>query len=414
MAKFFRTSFLSVGALKGAITDGALKTASPTISPVGQIFLGDKPLNPYPFWALRFWHGMPFSVWAGLVSEHSFKFSRYRLPLLVWVTLVSVFNSAAVALTNLLYGQQISRCQTRKDPIFIIGHWRSGTTLLHELMNLDQRFCCPTTYQCMAPGHFLLTERFLAPIVNRLLPNRRPMDNVLAGVDRPQEDEFALTNLGAPSPYRRLAFPATASPEPEALDLLTLTVPRRQRWCQLMHRFMRTLSVRDQRRLLLKSPTHTARIAILLEMFPKARFIHVVRDPFVVFPSTIRLWKSLHDTQGLQVDNGNHLEEYVFKSLEVMYRALDRDRRSVPSGSLHMVCYEDLVADPVRALEQVYDLLDLGDFSTVRPLLTDALPKFRDYCKNTYRLDARVHAEILRRWGSIPDFKRYFEGVSSS
>jgi hypothetical protein len=149
-------------------------------------------------------------------------------------------------------------------------------------------------------------------------------------------------------------------------------------------------------------------------MFPKARFIHVVRDPFVVFPSTIRLWKSLHDTQGLQVDNGNHLEEYVFKSLEVMYRALDRDRRSVPSGSLHMVCYEDLVADPVRALEQVYDLLDLGDFSTVRPLLTAALPKFRDYCKNTYRLDARVHAEILRRWGSIPDFKRYFEGVSSS
>ena len=84
----------------------------------------------------------------------------------------------------------------KAPPIFILGHWRTGTTLLHEFMIRDERFGYPTTYECMDPNHFLLTEGLFTRWLNFLVPTHRPMDNMKAGFDRPQEDEFALCMLG--------------------------------------------------------------------------------------------------------------------------------------------------------------------------------------------------------------------------
>ena len=41
-------------------------------------------------------------------------------------------------------------------PVFVIGHWRAGTTLLHELLVRDPRHTYPNTYDCFGPNHFLL------------------------------------------------------------------------------------------------------------------------------------------------------------------------------------------------------------------------------------------------------------------
>jgi hypothetical protein len=226
--------------------------------------------------------------------------------------------------------QQLNALPATDPPLFIIGHWRSGTTLLHELMMLDDRFCCPTTYQCFAPGHFLLTEKMVTSALSWIMPSKRPMDDVSAGWHRPQEDEFALANLGSPSPYRRMAFPVTSPDRPESLDLTTLSPADLDRWRRNMRRFLAVLAVRDPRRPVLKSPPHTARMGVLAEMFPGARFLHVVRDPFVVFPSTMRLWRSLHQSQALQVDPGDTLERYVFAAFDQMYAAFERDRATLP------------------------------------------------------------------------------------
>jgi len=377
----------------GAATGGVTPAPRP-----GQ---AEKPFHPYPVWTPRFWHGMPLSVWGGLVAEHHCRCSPSRLGLFASVSLASVFNSIAGGLTTLTHGRRIRCPPQTPPPVFIIGHWRSGTTLLHELLMLDGRFCCPNTFQCIAPGHFLLTEPFLAPLVAWLMPAKRPMDDVAAGPDRPQEDEFALANLGAPSPYRRMAFPATSPPWPVALDLESLPPAERVRWQGVMRWFLAALAVHDPRRPVLKSPPHTARMAILAEMFPGARFLHVVRDPFVVFPSTVRLWRSLHHTQGLQVDPGTQLEEYVFTAFETMYRAFERDRAGLPPGALHEVRYEDLVADPVGCLEQAYGHLDLGDFAAARPALEAEARSMRDYRTNSYLHDPRIVAAIGRRWSGF-------------
>lgn len=359
--------------------------------------------HAYPWWSPRFWHGMPLGVWLDLVREHGARASLSRWGLMGTITAAAAFNSVAEPLAAARFRRRLAAPPATDPPLFIIGHWRSGTTLLHELLMLDDRFCCPTTYQCFAPGHFLLTERLVTSALSWIMPSKRPMDDVSAGWHRPQEDEFALANMGSPSPYRRMAFPLTSPDRPQALDLATLTPAELEHWKRNMRRFLALLAVRDPRRPVLKSPPHTARMGVLAEMFPGARFLHVVRDPFVVFPSTMRLWRSLHHSQALQVDDGESLERYVFAAFDEMYAAFERDRAALAPGQLHEIRYEDLCADPVTRMREVYDRLGLGAFDRMLPAFETQAESMRRYRTNTYRHDPRIVAEIARRWKPFID-----------
>jgi hypothetical protein len=78
------------------------------------------------------------------------------------ISIINPINVIAGAAQRVRYGRLIDETWIDQPPVFIIGHWRSGTTYLHELMHLDSRFVSPTTYQCFAPHHFLLTQWQLA------------------------------------------------------------------------------------------------------------------------------------------------------------------------------------------------------------------------------------------------------------
>ena len=97
-----------------------------------------------------------------------------------------------------------------------------------------------------------------------------------------------------------------------------------------------------------KSPPHTGRVKVLLEMFPDAKFVHIVRDPLVIFPSTVHLWKTLYSSQGMQKPTFDGLEEYVLANLTRMYERFETDRELIPAENFCEIRYEDLVADPVR------------------------------------------------------------------
>ncbi len=105
---------------------------------------------------------------------------------------------------------------------------------------------CPSTYQCFAPHHFLWTSWFLPPLVRMFLPQKRPMDDIVAGWDRPQEDEFALMNMGVPSPYLVWAFPNHGPVADEYLDLRTLPTAERETWKRKWRGFVRAHRARRQ------------------------------------------------------------------------------------------------------------------------------------------------------------------------
>ena len=94
-------------------------------------------VNPYHFWAARFWHGMLFGSWIACWRANRFRIHLTRWPLASTITCATVFNSLFRPVQNYFYGSYVDRTQIKDAPIFIIGHWRSGTTLLHELLVLD-------------------------------------------------------------------------------------------------------------------------------------------------------------------------------------------------------------------------------------------------------------------------------------
>ena len=342
-----------------------------------------------------------------MLAEGGFRVHPTRWALAAGVTCSGPVNDALGLLQRMLMGGRLRQTELVAPPIFILGHWRSGTTLLHELLALDARLSSPSTFQCFAPHHFLISEWFFASFGNWLMPSKRPMDNMAAGWSRPQEDEFALMNLGLPSPYRRIAFPRQPPPDMQYLDWQGVSAEDQQRWIAALRSFLVAVTYKTGRPLVLKSPTHTGRIGMLAQAFSGAKFIHITRDPRSLFPSTCRLWRSLDTVQALQKPAEPQVyEDYVVQCLRRMYDGFHRGRQQIPDGSLVEVRYEDLVADPAARLREVYAGLQLGSFEPlVDPLQQWIATQHRGYKTNVHELPAAQESRIRREWADY--FERY-------
>lgn len=353
----------------------------------------------YPAIAPRFWHGMLLSDWIRLVGQNHCRIHPLRLGLAFTVTGATVVNSTLRLANQAIYGRKLPSTELVDDPVFIVGHWRSGTTYLHELMSCDDRFASPSTYQCFAANHFLLSEGVIPKLLWFVMPSKRPMDNVRVGWDAPQEDEFALCSMGLPSPYLRMAFPNVPNRYLDYLDLEGVSNTELDRWKKAFLTFLKGLTLDMDKRLILKSPTHTARIGLLAQMFPRAKFLHIVRDPLAVYPSTLRLWRVLDEAQSLQIPHHRNLDAYVLEAFQKMYRAFEQGRDQLSPNQIYDIRYEELVADPARELRQAYEALDLGDFDAVAPRLTEFVGAKREYRTNRYELSPEVQNEVLSHWG---------------
>lgn len=348
----------------------------------------------------RIWNGMRLHHYLMLLARNRFAIGLRQLPIAVAICISGSVNVLLWLLQKLLRGRAIARTEIDPRPIFVLGHWRTGTTLLHELLALDERHTYPNTYACFAPNHFALTRRAFTRLLQFIVPEKRPMDNMPVGWERPQEEEFALCNLGVPSPYLMIAFPNRPRPYREYLTLDGVSPPARERWKRKLLEFLRTVTYCEPgKRLVLKSPTHTARVRVLLEMFPNARFVHITRDPHVVFTSTVNLWKKLSTQHGLQTPRNEGLEEYVFETYTRMFAALERDVPLIPQGNYFEVRYEDLVCDTVGVMRQVYEQLDLGQFERVLPALEQYARDSADYKTNRWVLSEEDKQRIAQHWG---------------
>jgi hypothetical protein len=269
----------------------------------------------------------------------------------------------------------------------------------------DARHTYPDTYACFAPNHFLLSGWWMKPCLKFLLPTQRPIDNMAAGWDHPQEDEFALCNMGVPSPYLTIAFPNHPPQDQEYFDFQGVSEPALNRWKGAFLWFLKCVTAQRAKRIVLKSPPHTCRIRALLEMFPKAKFVHIVRDPYVIFPSTMNLWKRLYLDEGMQRPTYDGLEEHVFATFNRMYDAYERDRALIGPGQLCEIRYEDLIANPIEQMRRVYKELELDGFDTVQPAIEDYFAGQKGYKTNRYQITPEMRAEIGRRWE--PFLKQY-------
>ncbi|MHB0958503.1 MAG: sulfotransferase family protein [Pirellulaceae bacterium] len=350
------------------------------------------------------WLGCNLPGWCRILSKHRFAVEWPYGYIAAIDTAGALFNSTLGGIQAGIYGRAVRRQQVA-PPIFIIGHWRSGTTLLHELLALDPELAYPTNYHCFCPNHFLLTEWLFPRLLGFVFPKQRPMDNMELGWSGPQEDEFALCNLGIGSPYWKLAFPNQPVAYPEYYDLEALTPAQFAQWQSAWIGFLQQVSYRRRNRLVLKSPLHSFRIRALRRIFPEALFIHIVRNPFTLFSSTVHMWKSLYSAHGLQKPTFDGLEEHVLETGERMYASIERTRADIPPDRFHELRYEDLVEDPARCLDELYQRLELGDFSRLAPGIENYQRQKAGYQRNRYELSDAQRARVAERW--LPYFAKY-------
>jgi hypothetical protein len=151
----------------------------------------------------------------------------------------------------------------------------------------------------------------------------------------------------------------------------------------------------------LKSPPHSLRIPLLLELFPDARFVHVVRDPYETFPSTLKMNKSLLRLWAVQEVTEARLEQQIFERGTLLYERLEKGTKLISPNRFHELRYEDLVRDPMGQLQQLYAGLELEGFEEVRPALEQHLARIAEYAPTQHKLDSRLRGEITRHWGAI-------------
>jgi hypothetical protein len=331
-----------------------------------------------------FLDGMKLTDWLRLLRDNNFAVDPPFWPRAFFITTASICNSIAGAIEDGLYGSGFRHATHINPPLFILGHWRNGTTFLHQLLAADSQFAFPNLYQVSNPHTFLLSEGAVCLLLDALVPRRRLQDNVSLGFRMPMEEEFALAVATSASPYTGWVFSRHYEMYEGYLTLKDVPEAQVRRWKEALVALIRKLSWKYGRALLLKSPPHTCRIRLLLEMFPDARFVHIHRNPYAVFQSMMHLRRSASPYFNLQRPDLRRLERQVIRCYRKMYDVFFEERALIPDGHFHEVAFEELEEDPLGQLALIYDKLNLQAFDEAAPALRAYLDSLGCYRKNEY------------------------------
>lgn len=345
--------------------------------------------------------GITANNWWKLLVQN--KFAVDPLPLYwlksIFLTFKSLRNSIRLRQEKRIYDKEIERVKVEKDPIFILGHWRSGTTLLQNLMLLDKQFAFPTVFQCNYPYTFLSIEPKITKLYENCDSVARPMDDVKVTPLSPGEEEFALAVLTLKSPLIAWIFPRREEYYDQYLTFKQASREQIEDWKLAFSFFITKLTYRYNRQLLLKSPPNTARIRLLLEMYPDAKFIHIHRNPYVVFQSTQRLYNKALRNAMLQRPRSQNLTTGIIKRYALMYDAYFEERDLIPKGNFMEIKFEELEEDKMGLVHKIYHQLNIDGFQALKPDLEKYISSISDYKKNKHPIiENLLKEQIANAW----------------
>ena len=286
-------------------------------------------------------------------------------------------------------------------PVFILGHWRSGTTHLFNLMARDPQFAWVSPFASGMPWDFLLLGRWLRPLLARALPENRFIDNVAVNADSPQEDEIGLASMQPLSYYQAIYFPRRFEHHfRRGLFHEGVSEGELRRWRRRVTHYAHKLLVeKPGATLLVKNPVYTGQVAHLRRIWPDARFIHIHRDPYTVFQSTRKFYRRLLPKLALQPYRETMADRHILAAYPRMLERLQRDTADLPPSRFAELGFDDLESDPIASLEAVYAQLGIPDFEHARPLLERYLHSISNYRKNRHGFPPEVVEQVDRHWG---------------
>jgi hypothetical protein len=338
-----------------------------------------------------------FALWRKLYRDSGGIDPRHKMR--AWlINLLSPVWAPLRLAEEALYGRALERMTLDPAPLFLLGHWRSGTTHLHNLFSQDPALGFVTTFQTLAPESFILGRHVLQPLIARTMPKKRPMDNLPLGAGLPQEEEMAMCNLVPYSFYVGWYFPERM-PELFSRYVLFEGTPENEvrEWKAAYVKLLKKAAyVNPGKRLVLKSPTNTGRIPQLLELFPNAKFVHIRRDPYRVYKSTVHLHQKTCDLVGFQHPPRDVVERNVLDFFKRLTQKYETDKGMIPQGNLVEIAYEDLIAEPMTTMAGVYAGLGLEHWEAARPHFDAYLASQAGYERNKFQMDRATIEKVER------------------
>ena len=347
---------------------------------------------------------------------------RLFLVLLVLVPVVASVNAVCFFLDGILF-PGLHRVRVR-EPVFNVGHARSGTTLMHRIMSLDgERF-----------SSFLLWELFLPSILQKKLVRAlgRLDARLLGGRVDARIKAWERRKFAATDDMHKTSL--TAHEEDDAVLLFScaagfwiVALPYMgkldfyyvdERWPEKRRRRMlrfyrdcvrRQLYLNGPEKIhLSKNPTFAGRVEALIETFPDARIVVPVRNPYDTIPSLLKLmqvgwslrgWDEAEMRRSLGVLAAQSYHTYQYP-LEVLARH--------PETRHAIVDYRELVAEPKRSVEEVYAALGFPVSSGYTAVLEAEQKRARQHeTGHRYSLEEfSLEADEIRR-RLAPLFERY-------
>jgi hypothetical protein len=340
-----------------------------------------------------------------LLKKHEID-SRTNLARIALFYLKLILQEPFRILEEVNFSEKIRNHELKEDPIFIIGHWRSGTSFLQYLLGKDPQFAYMNKFQVVFPDIFLYSERFLKPFVESLpktfnITQDAQNMSINLELDSPSEIEIALTTIISPtSLHWGHIFPENAR---EYFDkfLFFEGIDEEEiiKWKTSYHHLIKKISLKNHgRQVLIKSPGNTSRIQQLLEQYPKARFIFIHRNPYDVFYSSKKLWNTLLDNLALQDFTETQMEKEIIYVYQKLMKSYLKQRSLIPEGQLAEIPFTPFMKNPLDELQQVYQQLNLEGFEEAETPIADFLAEKASGQSSVYEYEDHIIKRLNEAW----------------
>lgn len=280
------------------------------------------------------------------------------------------------------YDDVLENTDPERAPVFIIGHWRSGTTYTHTLLSQDPGFVYQTKYQNFFSDNFLTTEDFFKPFISKTIDFFSPVKKWQSSIsksmnlDTPSESDTALISEISEYTYHWAHLFPKAYEEyfNKYLFCEDLSEEELKNWQNTMRTMISKAYLRRPHgRLLIKNPGDTARIKYLLDIYPDARFVFIHRNPYEVFYSNLKLWSLVQQSVAMQQISEDEKKQIVLSVYSKLHQHYLEQKKLLKPHQLIELGFDEISDEPLQAVEKIYNQLSLKGFNDAYPWIRNFL-----------------------------------------
>ena len=347
--------------------------------------------------------GNYFKILKGQKISPEYRFKTFLTGLIVFIS--TPFHWWEELVYN---KKRLKKINFKKPPVFILGHWRSGTTMLHNMLCSTPTSSYTTTYQTVFPNN-LASKLIFKTFMKVAMPNRRPADNMPLDVSMPQEDEFALSNMYFNNYYNFFYFPENYREYYKKSILQDeLTDEEKEEWLYFYEKLLKKAYINIKgERLIVKNPANTARIKILLKKYPDAKFLYIYRNPVTVYLSTKNFFNVVVKTLMLHKVSEEFISQMIFDVYKQLMDDYLEQKSLIPAENLYELKYEEFEKVPVEKMKDIYESLIKEDFNTVKDYFSDYFKSLSKHKKQSYKIDKSELDMIVKNLKKYMDIYGY-------